>query len=292
MTKPSSKRKNKAKLKRKIIYGKYGIFIFLLFIAIAVWFYAKRPSPQKDDHLKKIFDILKKEGFRPNPGFSGLFLPGTLVQWREEGAADAGIVELANPLIFKTASSCFPNMRPIQKSYGLPIPSGEYSDRLVLNASGVRKWFPKLSLQDSAKMSYSLHLEKIRIHTIPKGDLSFRFSEECVKALDRQLKIGEKSDWYAIVQEAIVVSEISYEVVWHRNLSVAARTELQLRLQQKVKNTLGLETYAKIETHTANNEKTILRVSDNAVIAYKLRPISLEVVLDGGVPIKEAPNEK
>jgi len=121
-------------------------------------------------------------------------------------------------------------------------------------------------------------LENPQVEAFAKLELSEQFSEACVKALARELKAGARGEWFSVVQEAIVIDSLKFEIHWKTGTTVETR--------QKLKSTIE-DTLSAIATSGKRRERasaelgleldtektTVMSAQVPVVVGYRTRPL-------------------
>ena len=252
-------------------------------------FYLRRRPKERAQALSAMFRVLESRGFRANPGLAGSFEPGTLVQVRERDGAGAER-DLPEPVVFKWGRECFPALEPQDLQYALPESSGKLSDQLDFDGTVVDKEAPALSLKDQSVASYRLRFGRARLRAFAKGDLSGGFAPACVDALDRATASGEPASWYRLVLETVTVDSLDYEIEWRQATDSSSRAALADLLRRQLAGSLGRASgpSVAIEAKATAEDRTVLSVSAQAILAYRLRPVELAEVQTAAAEKKSA----
>jgi len=249
-----------------------GLIALGLVFAVYAWVYMK-PTPIPD-----IFGILRDQGYTANVGFSGVFAPGNVVQTKEADP-DGGERALLTPVLFLWGSDCFPGITPGVTSFVLPQSSGTSSASLIVGAEALSRLVPRLHFDSNAVADFSLQIEKPRVHTLAKGDLSGNFSEKCVRAYDQQLKAGDRSDWYEVILDAVVAERLSFDLQWTVGSSLEARAAAARQVEQALSRALSAgdsgeqASGSEVDLAIEDQKHTVLKSDGPVIIGYRTRPM-------------------
>ncbi|HLZ41770.1 MAG TPA: hypothetical protein VKQ11_12455 [Candidatus Sulfotelmatobacter sp.] len=169
-----------------------------------------------------VFSLLEQRGYTPNPGFSGLFRPGNIIQVSEPGE-NGGERALATPLLFAWADECFPDKAPRNEEFTVAQGTGTQSASLKVSGDRVFRLVPSLTLDSRAVANYSLKVGDTRVLAFAKGELSGGFSKSCVEKLNQAIRAGDKVEWFRLILSSVVADELTLEMQWKQNLSADAR---------------------------------------------------------------------
>lgn len=266
---PPDNEKNPA----RYIYWTLGVAVLFL---LAYGFFYVGITSQKP--LDSFFSILEEQGYKPNIGFSGNYAPGNIIQVLEK-AADGSPRQLSPPLVVLWKEQCFPEQVLRKSLYMLPQSSGERTAQLNLGAEVLGTMMPVLQLDSAAAASYNMKLENTRVFSFAKLDLSQNFSDQCVRNLKNDLRLGNKPEWYAVIIEAIVVDAISFEINWRDNSTLDARN----KVKQDTKKTLGTivkqnssaaqPVQGTISLASDNKKTTVIKASGEVIVGYRARQL-------------------
>jgi hypothetical protein len=252
-----------------------AVLLILGYLAYMRYWLPKQASPD-------VFSLLQENGYTPNPGFSGLFRPGNLIQVTEQGQ-DGKEHAIAMPVLFAWADECFPAQVPRIQEFTLPNETGSAAARLTVSGKALLRLMPSLGLQSEAVADYSLRLENTRVQAFAKGDLSGGFSKPCVAKLTKAIRAGDKVEWFRLILASVVADSATVEVQWRDNSSAEARS----RAAEDVKNTLaqteaassGATRDASMKVVITNNSKktTTISASGFVILGYQSRSIQPDV---------------
>lgn len=250
----------------------------LLLVFAGFWGYMFISKSEKSATLSS---ILKKQGYTPNVGFSGVFSPGNVVQVKEQGA-DGNEHSLVTPVVFLWSSDCFPGMTPKVDPYVLPQISGTRSASLNIGTKALSRFIPSLQTDNKAVIAYTLKVVNPHVHTFAKGIISGQFSQKCVQAYDRQIKAGDKPEWFAVIVDAIIADQLTLEIEWNANTSAEARAEATrqatgaLSRIQKTTSAGDKSPEVSIRLKSEDKERTVIAAEGAVIIAYRARPLQRE----------------
>jgi len=261
---------------RRFLKKRVWIGLALLIVVVGFAVYTRNvmiPEPISD-----VFKILEDQGYSANVGFSGAFSPGNVVQIKESGS-DGQVRELPTPVVFLWGSDCFPNMTPRISPFVLPQTSGTSSASLNVGAEALAELFPLLKIDTKAIVDYTLKIENPRVHTFAKGELSGRFSENCVLAYDRQIKAGDKPEWFALILDAIVAEKFAFELGWSADTSAEARAAATKQAEDDLSRMLqstnsGKEVPgASLRLASEDRKHTTIAAEGYVVVGYRARSL-------------------
>lgn len=219
-----------------------------------------------------------KQGYTPNAGFSGLYQPGAVIQTTERGP-DGQEKALSTPLLFLRGESCFPGKTPIQSVYALPDSTGTSSASLKVGAKLVGRFLPSLTLDSTVVADYSLAFDNPHVLAFAKGDISQQFSQSCLRSFDRELKAGDKMEWFSVIQEVVAADALKLEISWKSGTKAEERVDARKKLQKSLSGASaarpagGIPFAADAEVSAEDDRKTVLSVQGPVVIAYRARAL-------------------
>lgn len=235
------------------------------------------------DQLVDVFETLESQGYSHNVGLSGMYRPGDIVQVME--AMPGGKEQmLPAPIIFLWASDCFPERSPRIAPFTLPQTSGTSSARLGLGANGVSAILPSLELDSAATVDYNLKLENVTVQTLAKGDLSGNLSPYCIEALERQVRAGDKADWFAVVLESVVSDKLLLEIKWKDATSVDARASIVKNMENDLVQLAKKEgkklpvPEVNVGVKSEDAKRTIIETHGSVVFGYRARSMQRSIV--------------
>jgi hypothetical protein len=255
--------------------------VVLLVLIVGYFIYTHRfMSPQAD-----VFRLLESKGYTPNPGFSGLFRPGNVIQVTEEGV-DGKEHPIASPLVFAWSDECFPGQVPRTQEFTIHQGTGSMDTGLKVSPQVATRLIPSLKLDSEAVADYSLKLENTRVQAFAKGDLSGGFSVSCVDKLKRAIRAGDKVDWFRLVLAAIVADAVTIEVHWKENISADTKLQLTRDAQSALESTGTSSASDKssgvhVGITNNSNQKTTISATGLVIIGYQARPIQPEITPEG-----------
>jgi hypothetical protein len=220
--------------------------------------------------LSSMLDRLAQDGYSVNSELSGSFIAGTILQTSETDPT--GILRtLRKPLVFKWADSCFKRIEPRSAAYVLEETAVSSSSSLKMSGDELAKSLPALRLRGNAISKYSLSFVNPRSVTYAKGDLSERFSSECVEDLGKALR-REKPEAFAVVLSTIVIDEIHYEVEWNTSADAEARLAVTREATKAIEQT---DEKGGVHVQVADANSAVSRISGKGqvVLAYLARAI-------------------
>jgi hypothetical protein len=248
---------------------------FLVLIAAYFTYTHTYLSRQED-----VFRLLENKGYTPNAGFSGLFRPGNLIQVTEQ-EADGKEHPIAAPVLFAWSDECFPGQVPRTQEFTIPQGTGSVSTSLNIGREAATRLMPSLKFGSEAVADYSLKLENTRVQAFAKGDLSGRFSAQCVEKLKRAIRAGDKIQWFQLILASVVADAVTIQVRWKETTSADAR----LQLIQDAKSALEKAATPGVPSDgsgvhvgiTNNSSKeTTISGAGLLIIGYQSRPIQPE----------------
>lgn len=259
-------------------FSSHSRLIWLLAIAAVfligfLIFYLTARSIQPLDNF---FKVLEEQGYRPNPGFSGNFAPGNVVQLSEIGP-DGTERPLEPPLVVLWKDQCFPDKALNSSIYVLPELAGEGAASINLGADFIHRAVPALQVESGAALSYSMKLEDTRVLSFAKLDLSQQFSDVCVQRLEKELLQGNKAEWYGVILEAVVSEGISFTIDWRENASAEARSKNSEKAKQALSTMLeptagvDLMPTGTVKFSGNSNKTTTLKADGRVVVGYRVR---------------------
>jgi len=257
---------------------KKHIRIGLALLIVVAGFVLYTRTIMKPEPIQDIFNILEEQGYSSNAGFSGAFDPGNVVQIIESGP-DGRERELPTPVVFLWSSDCFPNMKPRVNPFVLPETRGTSSATLNIGSKALTKLFPSLQVDSKAIVDYTLKIESPRVHTFAKGDLSGQFSEKCVQAYDRQIRAGDKPEWFALILDAIVAERLAFEMGWRANTSAEARAAATRQAEDALSRVLEKTNPGEkdpgisVNLESEDEEHTVVAAEGHVVVGYRARPM-------------------
>lgn len=261
--------------KNTLRYIFWALGVAALFVIAYGVFYISMRSQKP---LSNFFSILQEQGYEPNIGFSGNHAPGNIIQITEKGD-DGKERRLSPPLVVFWKEQCFPEQTLRKSLYMLPESSGENSAQLSLGAEVIGKMMPVLQLDSAAAASYNMKLENTRIFSFAKLDLSQNFTEQCVRTLENDLRLGNEAEWYAVILEAIVVDAISFEINWRANSTAAARNKAKQDAEKtldsivKQKSGAGGSVQGAVSLASDNKKTTVIKAEGEVIIGYRARQL-------------------
>jgi hypothetical protein len=248
------RRRPKAPSRRWLVFA--GIAALAVVLALIVF----RPSPAED-----LDELLRGQGFVPNPGFAATFRPGDVIQVTE-GDGQGGERRLARPVLVLRREECFPGMEPAETAFAVPGRTGRRKGSLNLSGKGLTRFLPALELGGEGAKAYELTVGNPRVATFAKADLSERFAPSCVSWFDRELAAGDQPGWFETVIETVVADELALTIEWEAEAGAEARARLAGSARKGLPG-------ARIETALDTSEKQVLRSTGPAVLGYRTRPM-------------------
>jgi hypothetical protein len=246
------RRRTKAPSRRWLVLA--GIAALAVILALIVF----RPSPAED-----LDELMRGQGFVPNPGFAATFRPGDVIQVKE-GDGQGGERRLTRPVLVLRREECFPGLEPAETAFAIPGRTGRRRGSLNLSGKGLSRFLPALG-GEGAK-AYELVIGNPRVATFAKADLSERFSPSCVSWFERELAAGDQPGWFETVIEAIVADELALTIEWETEAGAEARARLAGSARKGLPG-------GKVETALDTSEKQVLRSTGPAVLGYRTRPM-------------------
>jgi hypothetical protein len=250
----------------------------LTLVAVGFWGYTRFVV---HDIPVTVFKILEDQGYTPNTGFSGAFSPGNVVQIKESGS-NGQVRTLNTPVVFLWKSVCFPEVALRVDPFVLPQVHGTSTASLSIRAGALSKLLPSLKFDSDAAIDYTLKIESPHVYTLAKGDLSGRFSETCVQAYDRQLRAGDKPEWFAVILDAIVAEDLAFEIQWKAGTSAESRasaTKQAVGALAQVLQKARAEKQAAalpVSLRTEEEEQTVIAAKGSVIVGYRARPLQRE----------------
>ena len=234
--------------------------VVIAVLALVLGWIVFSPSPSDD-----LDELLRAQGFVPNPGFAATFRPGDVIQVAE-GDGQGGERRLSRPILALRREECFPGLTPTETSFAIPGRSGKRQGSLNLSGKGLSRFLPALQLGGEGAKAYELTIENPRVSTFAKADLSERFSPSCVSWFDRELAAGDRPGWFETVIEAVVADELALTIEWEAEAGADARARLSGSARRGLPG-------GKVETALDTSEKQVLRSTGPAVLGYRTRPM-------------------
>ncbi|MFH2044938.1 MAG: hypothetical protein ABIK92_07310 [Pseudomonadota bacterium] len=268
----SSSKKNTNKI-RKVLLIWGGII--MLFIVLYL-FYSMKINVQKQG-LDDVFEFLEQKGYTVNHGFSGIYLPGNIIQVIQ--MQDGKEVPLDIPILVLSGKDCFPDKEPVKAPFTLPDYIGSSSAQFKAGAKSMAALLPDLALDSKTVADYSLKFGNIQSIVFAKLDISRKFSDQCVNDLRNALADGDKLGWIKVIQEAVVADSIIFEINWKSGTSAEARKNIEENALRKIdkifqsndKNEQAAEISSELRLDT--DKKMVIEAKGIVVLAYKFRPL-------------------
>lgn len=261
---------------RKRSRNRYGLArvccLTCLFALVIFAGCATTPQKQQDNLQVNLFELLERQGYQPNIGFSGIYKPGNLIQTQAPDR-QGETQPLPTPLIFMWGKDCFPGQVPQVSPFLMPDSAGRSLDSFSLDASLVGLFLPMLKFDRSLISDYRIDLGEARVHTLAKGDLSERFSPRCVDALSRAMAAGDRIEWFTVIVEAVVVDSLNIEMNWQSGTAAAARLGFLEGLQQQLVSVLTGQDQGGLGLLTNNSHQSVLQAKGPVIIGYRMRPL-------------------
>lgn len=254
------RRRAKAPSRRWLVFAA-GMATLAVILALIVL----RPSPSED-----LDELLRGQGFVPNPGLAATFRPGDVIQVAE-GDGQGGERRLVRPVLVLRREECFPGLEPAETAFAVPGRTGRREGSLNVSGKGLTRFLPALELGGEGAKAYELTVGNPRVATFAKADLSERFSPSCVSWFDRELAAGDRPGWFETVIEAVVADELALTIEWEAEAGAEARARLAGSARKGLPG-------GKAETALDTSEKQVLRSTGPAVLGYRTRP--MEPVLE------------
>jgi hypothetical protein len=232
-----------------------------------------------------VFRLLESKGYTPNPGFSGLFRPGNVIQVTDE-AADGKEHPIATPLVFAWSDECFPGQVPRTQEFTINQGTGSRGAGLKVGSQAAMRLIPSLKLDSEAVADYSLSLENTRVQAFAKGDLSGGFSTSCVDKLKRAIRAGDKVEWFRLILAAIVADAVTIQVHWKEDTSADTKLQLTRDAQSALESTVtsgasDKSSGVQVGITSNSNQETTISARGLVIIGYQARPIQPETTPDG-----------
>ena len=199
---------------------------------LAYWVWMRWFIPKQTE--ADVFALLQAKEYTPNPGFSGLYRPGNIIQVAEQGTSGEDH-QLVVPVVFAWGSDCFPDQVPKTQEFTLSQGTGSLGGSLSVNRESTARLLPSLNLHSEMVADYSVKLENPHLLVFAKGDLSGDFSRPCVAKLKAAIRSGDKVEWFKVVLAAVVADAVTLEIRWKDNSSVDARN----RVTENAKDAIG-----------------------------------------------------
>jgi hypothetical protein len=219
--------------------------------AAGLWL-AFRPDPEAD-----LLAELRSRGFELNGGFAAHYRPGTVIRLFRRGPGGAAEA-LVRPEVVFWPEQCFPGRMPRSEAFALAGSAGARSFRL--DAGQVHRLLPRFGIEGAK----SWEMEVVRPRTAAfalLGDLSEQFSGECLARLEARLDAGEPLAGYRTVTEAVVADGLRLTIDWQAGTGGAVR--------EAARRQVGSRLRGRVETAFASEERTVLDVRDEIVLAYR-----------------------
>lgn len=258
--------------RKKVLWLSAPFFVVIVLYSIYLWYIHNRNA------VDGIFNILSRQGYIANIGFSGIYQPGNIIQTVETGQ-DGKETKLRTPIIFLWGSECFPGKKPKTSPFVLPDSSGISSASLNIGAELLGKLLPAVRLDSAVVADYSLKLENVHVRTFARADLSHQFSEKCVHALKEALDDGDKIEWFSVINEVVEVDSLRFELKWRSKTSVDARISAKNKVEDalaaavKESKRMGAALKGDIKSVVDNDRTTVIEAQAPVVIAYRARPL-------------------
>lgn len=243
-SKPAAK--NKKARRWKILAG-------FTVVAAALLYFVMQKDPLRD--LDKDF---LRQGFRPNPGLAGFYVPGTVIRLRTVRGGEE--VELPRPAVALTAETCFPGARAQESDYFVASRSGRRETSLQLDASEVLRVLPNLALQGAK--TWNVEVVRPKIRALPQ--LEVEPSAECLARLEEVWsRPDEHASWFATIGEAIVAEGLVVTIEWNAGAGGDVKAQVERSLEDSLE-TAGVPVEARVDS----GEKTVYRAEGELVLAY------------------------
>jgi len=232
--------------------------------------------------LKAMLQRLEQDGYSVDSELSGTFVAGTIIQ-RSETDATGALKKLRRPVVFKWAEDCFKGVSPRSATYVLEETSESSSTSLQVSGDELGESLPELRLSGNAVSKYSLSFINPHSVTFAKGDLSQKFTPECVRDYANAVR-KEKPEAFAVVLSSVVVDEIRYDIEWASSADANARLAVTRKAQQALQkaNTKGT-----MQLGVADSSSSVSHISGKGqiVLAYSARvldPVHASELDDAG----------
>jgi len=243
---------------------------------LAYWVWMRWCLPKQTE--ADVFALLQAKGYTPNPGFSGLFRPGNIIQVAEQGTGGQDH-QLAVPVIFAWGSDCFPNQVPKTQEFTLAQGTGSLAGSLNVNKRSAERLLPALNLHSEAIADYSAKLENTHLLVFAKGDLSGDFSKSCVAKLKAAIRSGDKVEWFKVVLAAVVADAVNLKIRWKDNSSIDARNQATENVKDAIGSKPNSDANAsansgmKIGITNSSEKDTTISTKGLVIIGYQARSI-------------------
>jgi hypothetical protein len=247
----------------------------VLFALIAGFFVYTRQY-MDEDHLLDVCETLSAQGYQCNTGLSGLYRPGDVVQLIE-ATLDGGEQRLASPAVFLWGADCFPGQTPNVAAMTLPESSGSKTASLGFSGDKIPGGIvSSMGFNGSASVDFNLKLDNVLVRTLAKGDLSGNLSAHCIKALERQIRSGDKPHWFGVVLESVTADKLLLTIDWKANTSAEAKADIIASTKGRLGNLVESpddNTALSIEVEHEDTRQTVIETNGTVVLGYRVRPM-------------------
>ena len=242
--------------------------------AYAVWrasTFKTELGPQPICRLNEALSRLRDAGYQLNSQLDDDYTPGTIVQVEEAmGAGATASRPLPSPVVLNWGDECFAT-HPRSRRFAL---SGCDQSSEVIFGVGAdlgTAWAPRLSLQLREGASYQLGFGDVFKLTRAKGNMSNKFSDECVESY-RVAVTRDRPEWFKVVQETVVATGLKYEFRFQDQLGLEARVAVAKDAKEQLSKKFPGELF-NIHFAEGSRGSHTLVVDGVVVLAYRLRPI-------------------
>ena len=237
------------------------IAIFFAVAAVAgLAFVFLRPDPEVD-----LAAWLAERDLELNAGFSGHYLPGTVIVTHRRGD-DGTPQRLSRPEIYLWPEHCFPGQAPAEAPFPMPQVTVWRATQSGIGAEQKDGVVPTLGVQGA--QSWEIEIIEPRLLTFARGDLEERFAEDCLDRLEPLYDAGTDPAWTATILEAVVADGLRITVDWEAKLGAEAKASAARQAEEELE---GAEIAAEItvESEVGSGGKTVLEVEGRVVVAYR-----------------------
>jgi hypothetical protein len=204
--------------------------------------------------------ILEEQGFTLNAGLSDLYQPGDVIQVADASGA------INTP--FLRGSFCFKDLEIEASDYALPVEmTSDASAALQVGGKGLGRFLPELGMENESVGRFRLELDRPRLLIALRGDLSRRFSAECVTRLRQSIDDGDRLEWFEVVDQAVVADGVRLQV----ETQTASSAEAKLAIDKSTRDALAPRGDLAVSD---DGKTTKLYVLGRTVLAYKTRPLA------------------
>ncbi len=255
--------------------GKTIIMIAVTLVLVVVGFFIYTRMFLPGDQLLDVCDTLGAQSYSCNKGLSDMYRPGDIIQTKES-APDGSEHLLASPAVLLWGSDCFPEQSPRIAPFTLPQSSGTGTASLGINAEKLPGLLSSLQFDSSATVDYSLKLENVTVHTLAKGDLSGKVSAYCIEALERQIRSGDKPEWFSVILESVIAEKLLLEINWKSDTGADARASIVENTSDQLSSLVtnddsDAQKELGVAVKSEDQKRTLIESNGSVVLGYRAR---------------------